>query len=68
MLLDRGGGWLGCAGQVDDFCESEPQRLPGNYLLHLAMSGLFFGLIWLNCLQPLSYVGAASFDWAGNRF
>ena len=30
MVLDRGGGWLGCAGQVDDLCESEPQRLPGN--------------------------------------
>ena len=30
---------------------------------HLAMPGLFSGLAWLNCLQPLSYVGAASLDW-----
>ena len=30
VVLARGGGWLGRAGQVDDLCESEPQRLPGN--------------------------------------
>ena len=29
VVLDRGGGWLDCAGHVDDLCESEPQRLPG---------------------------------------
>ena len=31
--------------------------------LHLAMSGLFSGLAWLNCLQPLSDIGAALLDW-----
>ena len=37
---------------------------------HLAMPGLFSGasLAWLSCLLPLSDVGAASLDWAGNRF
>ena len=35
--------------------------------LHLAMSSLFSGLAWLSCLLPLSDVGAASLDWAGNR-
>ena len=35
VVLDRGGGWLGCAGQVDDLCESEPQRLPGDHLLRV---------------------------------
>ena len=32
VVLDRGGGWLGCAGQVDDLSESKPKRLPGNHL------------------------------------
>ena len=35
--------------------------------LLLAMPGLFSGLAWLSCLLPLSDVGAASLDWAGNR-
>ena len=88
VVLDRGGGWLGCAGQVGYLCESEPQRLPGRRVtihkvweqtfraalykmdtanLLLAMPGLFSGLAWLSCLLPLSDVGAALLDWAGNR-
>ena len=35
VVLDSGGVWLGCAGQVDDLCESEPQRLPGDHLLRV---------------------------------
>ena len=35
VVLDRGGGWLDCAGHVDDLCESEPQRLPGDHLLRV---------------------------------
>ena len=38
VVLDRGGRggvWLGCAGQVDDLCEFEPQRLPGDHLLRV---------------------------------
>ena len=74
VVLDRGGGggWFGCAGQVDDLCESEPQRLPGDHLLRvgadlwtgirLAMPGLFSGLAWLNCLPILSDVGAVWLD------
>ena len=27
VVLDRGGGWLGCAGRVDDLCESILRRL-----------------------------------------
>ena len=34
---------------------------------HLAMPELFSGLDCLSCLLPLSDVGAASLDWAGNR-
>ena len=35
---------------------------------HLARPGLVSGLAWLNCLLPLSDLGAAMLDWAGNWF
>ena len=79
MVLDRGGWavldkWMtyvslnhvGCWVTIHK--EWEQTFRPALYMTdtanpHLAMSGLFSGLAWLNCLQPLSDIGAALLDW-----
>ena len=56
----------GC--RVTIYKEWEQTFRPALYMMdsanpHLAMPGLFSGLAWLNCLQPLSDIGAALLDW-----